>query len=58
LVREQALLHFEIFAGKTVFKNKGGKVGNGWLFFGDRNYDTDFLFREEILVFKNSGILT
>jgi sulfite reductase (NADPH) flavoprotein alpha-component len=39
-------------------KNRGGKIGSSWLFFGDRNYATDFLFRDEILNFKDSGILT
>ncbi|MDR0693175.1 MAG: hypothetical protein LBF49_01215 [Puniceicoccales bacterium] len=38
--------------------NKGGKVGKSWLFFGDRNRGTDFLFEEELQTFKDSGILT
>lgn len=32
--------------------------GNNWLFFGDRNEKTDFLYREEIDKFKENGILT
>jgi sulfite reductase (NADPH) flavoprotein alpha-component len=38
--------------------DKGGKVGKSWLFFGDRNRATDFLFEEELQSFKDSGILT
>ncbi|MDR2432651.1 MAG: hypothetical protein LBD34_02750 [Puniceicoccales bacterium] len=38
--------------------DKGGKVGKSWLFFGDRNHATDFLFEEELQTFKDSGILT
>ncbi|MDR1528229.1 MAG: hypothetical protein LBS22_01415 [Puniceicoccales bacterium] len=38
--------------------DKGGKVGESWLFFGDRNHATDFLFGEELQTFKDSGILT
>jgi sulfite reductase (NADPH) flavoprotein alpha-component len=37
---------------------KGDKVGKSWLFFGDRNRATDFLFEEELQTFKNSGALT
>ncbi|MDR1457806.1 MAG: hypothetical protein LBI47_03100 [Puniceicoccales bacterium] len=38
--------------------DKGGKVGKSWLFFGDRNHGTTFLFEEELQTFKDSGILT
>ncbi|MDR2628934.1 MAG: hypothetical protein LBC30_03025 [Puniceicoccales bacterium] len=37
---------------------KGDKVGKSWLFFGDRNRATDFLFEEELQTFKDSDILT
>ena len=29
-----------------------------WLFFGDRNAQTDFLYREELEAFKKDGVLT
>ncbi|MCF8228912.1 MAG: flavodoxin domain-containing protein [Bacteroidales bacterium] len=38
-------------------KQKKAK-GRNWLFFGDRNEKTDFLYRDEINEFKNKGILT
>ncbi|MDR0741907.1 MAG: hypothetical protein LBE98_00375 [Puniceicoccales bacterium] len=38
--------------------DKGDKIGKSWLFFGDRNRATDFLFEEELQAFKGSGILT
>ncbi|MDR1401714.1 MAG: hypothetical protein LBI81_02025 [Puniceicoccales bacterium] len=43
---------------RQCLKNKGEKIGSSWLFFGDRNYATDFLFKDEILNFKDSGVLT
>jgi sulfite reductase (NADPH) flavoprotein alpha-component len=43
---------------KQVLKNRGEEIGNSWLFFGDRHYATDFLFKEELLEFKNSGVMT
>ncbi|MDR2779158.1 MAG: hypothetical protein LBB16_02630 [Puniceicoccales bacterium] len=43
---------------RQCIKNRGNKVGKSWLFFGDRHCATDFLFREELLTFKGSGILT
>jgi sulfite reductase (NADPH) flavoprotein alpha-component len=32
--------------------------GKNWLFFGDRRGTTDFLYRDELLAFKNDGLLT
>jgi sulfite reductase (NADPH) flavoprotein alpha-component len=43
---------------RQCMKNKMGNIGNSWLFFGDRNYATDFLFKDEFLNFKQSGVLT
>ncbi|MDR1890681.1 MAG: hypothetical protein LBQ23_00645 [Puniceicoccales bacterium] len=43
---------------RQCIRDKGGKVGKNWLFFGDRNYASDFLFREELLTFKSTGVLT
>lgn len=38
---------------------KAGKaVGRNWLFFGDRNYKSDFLFKDEFLDFQKEGVLT
>lgn len=34
------------------------KYGETWLYFGCRNRDRDFLFREQLLDFKDQGILT
>ncbi len=35
-----------------------GATGRNWLFFGDQRAATDFLYREELLALKSSGILT
>ena len=32
--------------------------GDNWLFFGDRNSETDFLYQEEITAMQESGLLT
>jgi sulfite reductase (NADPH) flavoprotein alpha-component len=33
-------------------------LGKNWLFFGDRNAATDFIYREELESFQQSGLLT
>jgi sulfite reductase (NADPH) flavoprotein alpha-component len=33
-------------------------TGNNWLFFGDRNKETDFLYQEELQSYQKSGLLT
>ncbi|KAK6970169.1 methionine synthase reductase-like isoform X1 [Biomphalaria glabrata] len=38
--------------------SEGQKYGETWLFFGCRNRDKDFLFREELLHFESNGTLT
>ena len=38
-------------------KVRGGS-GKNWLFFGDQTRKNDFIYEEEIIGFKNSGILT
>ncbi|MDR1595463.1 MAG: hypothetical protein LBR91_00880 [Puniceicoccales bacterium] len=43
---------------RQCLRASGKKIGDSWLFFGDRNRATDFLFRDELLNFKNSGVLT
>jgi sulfite reductase (NADPH) flavoprotein alpha-component len=35
-----------------------GAKGKNWLFFGDRNAATDFIYRDELEVMGNSGLLT
>lgn len=35
-----------------------GATGRNWLFFGDQKADSDFLYREELLGLKESGVLT
>ncbi len=32
--------------------------GKNWLFFGDRNAETDFIYRDELEIMANSGLLT
>lgn len=32
--------------------------GDNWLFFGDRNQQTDFLYRDELVAMRQSGLLT
>lgn len=32
--------------------------GNNWLFFGDRNRDTDFIYQDEIEALQSEGVLT
>ena len=35
-----------------------GATGRNWLFFGDRHFDTDFLYQTEWLDYRRKGILT
>ena len=35
-----------------------GATGKNWLIFGDRNFNTDFLYQREWLGHRNSGLLT
>ncbi|MCH2041826.1 MAG: sulfite reductase flavoprotein subunit alpha [Saccharospirillaceae bacterium] len=35
-----------------------GAQGDNWLFFGDRNKDNDFIYRDEIEAMQESGLLT
>ncbi|MEM6898217.1 MAG: flavodoxin domain-containing protein [Pseudomonadota bacterium] len=35
-----------------------GATGKNWLFFGDQHEATDFLYRDEILAWQRSGLLT
>lgn len=35
-----------------------GSRGKNWLFFGDRNFNTDFLYQREWLEYRKNGLLT
>jgi sulfite reductase (NADPH) flavoprotein alpha-component len=39
-------------------RNAVGAKGKNWLFFGDRNFTTDFLYQSELLNYKKKGLLT
>jgi len=46
---------FRAFLQERQHRNAAGK---NWLFFGDRNAATDFIYREELESFQQSGLLT
>ncbi len=46
---------FRAFLQEREFRKANGK---NWLFFGDRNASTDFIYREEIEAMQSSGLLT
>jgi sulfite reductase (NADPH) flavoprotein alpha-component len=46
---------FRAFLQERQFRQASGK---NWLFFGDRNAATDFIYREEIEALQSSGFLT
>ncbi len=46
---------FRAFLQEREFRKSSGK---NWLFFGDRNAATDFIYREEIEAMQASGLLT
>ena len=46
---------FRAFLQEREARNASGK---NWLFFGDRNAATDFIYREEIEAMQDSGLLT
>ncbi|MGZ8225903.1 MAG: sulfite reductase subunit alpha [Methylococcaceae bacterium] len=46
---------FRAFLQERQFRNAPGK---NWLFFGDRNVATDFIYKEELQALKESGFLT
>lgn len=39
-------------------RREHGHSGRNWLFFGDRNFDTDFLYQLEWLRYRKDGLLT
>jgi sulfite reductase (NADPH) flavoprotein alpha-component len=45
------------FRGFLLDRRATGAQGKNWLFFGDRNAATDFLYREEIETFQRDGSL-
>jgi sulfite reductase (NADPH) flavoprotein alpha-component len=46
---------FRAFLQERQARNAAGK---NWLFFGDRNAETDFIYRDEIEAMQTSGVLT
>lgn len=46
---------FRAFLQERAFRNAGGK---NWLFFGDRNSASDFIYRDELEAMQTSGLLT
>jgi len=46
------------FMGFLQERNYRTSSGKNWLFFGDRNSATDFLYEEELSVYVQSGLLT
>ena len=46
---------FRAFLQEREVRNASGK---NWLFFGDRNASTDFIYRDEIEAMQTSGLLT
>jgi sulfite reductase (NADPH) flavoprotein alpha-component len=45
------------FRGFLLDRRATGATGKNWLFFGDRNAATDFLYRDEIEAFQRDGSL-
>ncbi len=39
-------------------RNHKGAKGENWLFFGDRHQESDFLYKNELLDYQSSGLLT
>ena len=46
------------FRAFVAERNYAGATGKNWLFFGERNFRTDFLYQTEWLDFLDSGLLT
>jgi sulfite reductase (NADPH) flavoprotein alpha-component len=46
------------FRGFLQQRQSNGAIGENWLIFGDRHSKSDFLYREELENFLQSGILT
>ncbi len=46
---------FRAFLQERQYRNASGK---NWLFFGDRNASTDYIYRDELESYQESGLLT
>ena len=46
------------FRGFLYERKALGHTGKNWLFFGDRNANSDFLYQEDLLAFESEGFLT
>ena len=46
------------FRGFLQHRRALGHTGRNWLFFGERNSNTDFFYQEELQAWQNDGLLT
>jgi sulfite reductase (NADPH) flavoprotein alpha-component len=46
------------FRGFMQAREAAGAKGRNWLFFGDRNFESDFLYQSEWLRYRKQGLLT
>lgn len=46
------------FRGFMQAREAAGATGRNWLFFGDRNFESDFLYQTEWLRYRKQGLLT
>ncbi len=46
------------FRGFLQAREAAGAKGRNWLFFGDRNFESDFLYQAEWLRYRKQGLLT
>jgi sulfite reductase (NADPH) flavoprotein alpha-component len=46
------------FRGFMQAREAAGATGRNWLFFGDRNFQSDFLYQAEWLRYRKQGLLT
>lgn len=46
------------YRGFLAERQELGAQGNNWLFFGDRNFRTDFLYQREWIQYRDDGVLT
>lgn len=46
------------FRGFMQAREAAGATGRNWLFFGDRNFESDFLYQSEWLRYRKQGLLT
>lgn len=49
---------FRAFLQARKAQRQSGATGDNWLFFGERNQATDFIYEDEITAMQNEGVLT